>query len=314
MPPRKRLQVFVSSTFDDLKDERQAAVTAILTAGHIPAGMELFTAGDEEQMGVIRRWIDESDAYLLILGARYGSIEPASGKSYTHLEFDYAVSKGKPLFCVVIESKHMGKLKAEKLELSNGQKYQDFRRQVGGGRMVRFWSNVDQIKLAILESLNELARRDDLVGWVRADQAPTVQALEELARLSQENQLLRAERADLPEIMGVNYAQMLDLLKSTRFEHANILRDTVGETFVRLCHAAAGEAGLDRINLLHALVVISSGKSELVQNWSPVQELIRLGLLTRLDKHRIEVSTEGVKFLNRYRADALKAATIASPA
>src|SRR5438067_6382584 len=87
---RKRLQVFVSSTFSDLIRERQAAVEAILTAGHIPAGMELFTAGDESQMDVIKQWIDESDAYLLIMGGRYGSVEPKSGKSYTHIEYEYA--------------------------------------------------------------------------------------------------------------------------------------------------------------------------------------------------------------------------------
>lgn len=50
---QKRLQVFVSSTYEDLKEERQAVIEAILTAGHIPAGMELFTAGDESQMQVI---------------------------------------------------------------------------------------------------------------------------------------------------------------------------------------------------------------------------------------------------------------------
>lgn len=98
---RKKLQVFVSSTYDDLKKERQAAVEAILTAGHIPAGMELFTAGDESQMEVIKQWIDESDVYLLILGGRYGSIEPKSGKSYIHLEYEYAIEKGKPFFACV---------------------------------------------------------------------------------------------------------------------------------------------------------------------------------------------------------------------
>jgi hypothetical protein len=67
---KKRLQVFVSSTFIDLRDERQAAVEAILSAGHIPAGMELFAAGDESQMEVIKGWIDQSDVYLLILGGR----------------------------------------------------------------------------------------------------------------------------------------------------------------------------------------------------------------------------------------------------
>src|SRR5438046_4027206 len=99
---RKKLQVFVSSTFSDLVKERQAAVEAILAAGHIPAGMELFTAGDESQMDVIKQWIDESDVYLLILGGRYGSIEPKSGKSYTHLEYEYALAQGKPVFACVI--------------------------------------------------------------------------------------------------------------------------------------------------------------------------------------------------------------------
>lgn len=68
MPLKRKLQVFISSTFVDLKDERQAAVEAILKAGHIPAGMELFKAGDKSQWATIQRWIDESDVYMLILG------------------------------------------------------------------------------------------------------------------------------------------------------------------------------------------------------------------------------------------------------
>jgi hypothetical protein len=101
MTEKRRLQVFVSSTFDDLKEERQAAVAAILNANHIPAGMELFSAGDQSQMEVIKKWIDESDVFLLILGGRYGSIEPESQKSYTHLEYEYALKKDKALFAVV---------------------------------------------------------------------------------------------------------------------------------------------------------------------------------------------------------------------
>src|SRR5436305_9143972 len=101
MPMAKKLQVFVSSTYEDLRAERQAAVEAILSAGHIPAGMKLFAAGDESQMVVIRRWIDESDVFMLILGHRYGSIEPESNKSYVQLEYEYAVAQGKPLFAVV---------------------------------------------------------------------------------------------------------------------------------------------------------------------------------------------------------------------
>ena len=56
---KKKLQVFISSTYTDMSAERQAAVEAILQAGHIPAGMELFAAGDESQLETIRRWIDD---------------------------------------------------------------------------------------------------------------------------------------------------------------------------------------------------------------------------------------------------------------
>jgi len=65
---RRKLRVFVSSTYEDLREERQAAVEAILKAGHIPAGMELFTAGSKSQFEVIKHWIDELDVFMLILG------------------------------------------------------------------------------------------------------------------------------------------------------------------------------------------------------------------------------------------------------
>ena len=70
----KRYQVFVSSTFEDLKEERHAAQQALLALGCIPAGMELFPASGDDQWTVIKRVIDECDYYLLILAGRYGSV------------------------------------------------------------------------------------------------------------------------------------------------------------------------------------------------------------------------------------------------
>ncbi len=74
----RKFQVFISSTFTDLIEERQAAVSAILTAGHIPAGMELFKPGDRSQLEIIKRWIDESDIYILILGGAMERLLPAA--------------------------------------------------------------------------------------------------------------------------------------------------------------------------------------------------------------------------------------------
>lgn len=68
---RKKLQVYISSTFYDLIEERQAAVEAILNTGHIPAGVELFF--NESPLKTRKRWIDESDVYILILGGLWSN-------------------------------------------------------------------------------------------------------------------------------------------------------------------------------------------------------------------------------------------------
>ena len=225
---KKRLQVFVSSTFLDLKKERQAAVSAILSAGHIPAGMELFTAGDQSQMEVIKQWIDESDVYLLILGSRYGSIEPETGKSYTHLEYDYAVSKNKPLFACVIQNSaiepRVKELGMDVLERKNPQKLEDFRTVVLS-KMSGFWSDTRDIELEIIKALQTFSRREDLTGWVKGNEAvDTVALTDELARLSKETADLRAENNQLKSqstdnsdsnALGISYEKMKSILENT---------------------------------------------------------------------------------------------------
>ena len=89
----KRYQVFVSSTFADLQDERSNVIQTLMEMDCIPAGMELFPALDEEQFEFIKKVIDDSDYYLLIIGGRYGSLSD-KGINYTEMEYDYAIGKG----------------------------------------------------------------------------------------------------------------------------------------------------------------------------------------------------------------------------
>lgn len=166
---KKKLQIFVSSTFVDLKDERQAAVEAILKSGNIPAGMELFTAGNESQLQTITRWIDESDIYLLILGGRYGSIEPISGLSYTEVEYDYAISQQKPYFSIVIEDSALEEkakvVGLDAIEKDNVDKHKKFRDKVLN-HTSSFFKEVKDIKLAIHETIQDFKDRFTFSGWV----------------------------------------------------------------------------------------------------------------------------------------------------
>lgn len=170
----KKLQVFVSSTYTDLIEERQAAVEAILDAGHIPADMELFKAG-KSQMKTIQKWIDESDVYMLILGGRYGSIEEESGLSYTELEYKYALSTNMPVFAIVLNDSFLFTKAAQKgknaiFEEKNIDKYELFKQYVETN-IVKFVQNTEQIPTVVHSHLSAIINDSDynLIGWVRAN-------------------------------------------------------------------------------------------------------------------------------------------------
>lgn len=203
---QKKLQVFISSTFTDLRDERQAAVEATLLAKHIPAGMELFSAGDASQWQVIQEWISASDVYLLILGARYGSIEPNSGRSYTELEYEFAVESGMPYFAVVLDDAAVAEKRQAELvshdDEMHGEKMAAFRSKVLS-RSSKMVKDSSAIQLAILQSLHEIERRPSLVGWVRSDTvvdtATLMGRLSALTVLQHENESLRARVTELEQ-------------------------------------------------------------------------------------------------------------------
>lgn len=192
---KRRLQVFVSSTYTDLLPERQAAVSAILKAGHIPAGMELFTSADRSQMETIKQWIDESDVYMLILGGRYGSVEPNSRISYTELEYDYAVQQGKPLFAVVVTEPALeAKIRANGsafMEKENPKELALFRQKVLSN-ISSFFDDPKDIKLCVHETLADFSSNRSLKGWVQADEIVDTKPLfDEIQKLSEENRQLR---------------------------------------------------------------------------------------------------------------------------
>jgi hypothetical protein len=200
---KRKFQVFISSTYTDLISERQAAVSAILKAGHIPAGMELFTAGDKSQMETIKEWIDESDVYMLILGGRYGSIESSSGVSYTELEYDYAVEQGRPVFAVVITENALEQkiriLGSSVTEKENPKELAQFRKKVLSN-ISSFFDDSKDIKLCVHESLADFAAKRELKGWVSATEIVDTKPLfDEISKLSRENAELKEAIAGLQE-------------------------------------------------------------------------------------------------------------------
>ncbi|HWZ22596.1 MAG TPA: DUF4062 domain-containing protein [Cytophagaceae bacterium] len=185
-----KYQIFVSSTFEDLKDERELVIKAILEMGHIPVGMEMFSAGDEEQWKLIQRQIDDCDYYIIIAAHRYGSLD---GKiSYTEKEYDYAFSKGIPILGFVIAEKADWPINRSDTDTEKKKKLDSFKSKIKK-KLISFWINKEDLYGRVSIALMKQFTTNPAVGWIKANELVGPEVLTELSRLSKENSNLRDE-------------------------------------------------------------------------------------------------------------------------
>jgi hypothetical protein len=216
----KRYQVFISSTFQDLREERRAVQDVIISMGDFPVQMESFPAADEDQFEFIKSLIDKCDYYVLIIAGRYGS--PAEdGLSYTHKEFRYAVEKGVPV--LVMLHGEPGKIPAENLEATDSgrQSLKDFIKEAEHKRLRKTWTSFGDLKLAVREALDHAKATKPRVGWIRGDAVASIETLEELNEVRKENEKFRAALGNLsveillPKLPDADEPMTLTLLPMT---------------------------------------------------------------------------------------------------
>lgn len=178
----KRYQVFVSSTYEHLKEERSKVITALLDLGHIPCGMEYFPASDEDAWNCIERLIPQCDYYVVLVAGKYGSIAPGDTRAYTHKEYELAVASQVPVLGLL--HKYPDRLPKNQCESDpKTQKKLDKFRQLVQKRLCRYWTTSDQISGELLASLSHQISRTPRVGWVRADTIASDEAKSEIIGL-----------------------------------------------------------------------------------------------------------------------------------
>ena len=184
----RRYQVFVSSTYEDLQEERAEAIQALLELDCMPAGMELFPAANEQQWAWIRKIIDESDYYITIVGGRYGSVHPEKNISYTEMEYRYAIEADKPVLTFLHEDP--GSIASGKCEVTQeGRERLSAFRELCEKRLCKYWSSPSDLAAKISRSFTQLIKREPRAGWIRADTIDSGQQLETLS-LREENRRL----------------------------------------------------------------------------------------------------------------------------
>lgn len=184
MPVKKIHTAFISSAFRSLRDERKIVINSLLNHRILPIGMENFTVSTSGEFSDIERLIDDSDFFIVLLGAAYGSTD-ASGLSWTEREYDYALSKGKTIVAILCD---------ELVPLLNQPRdtlNEDQQKQVAFATKIPYARSVSEdidIRQIISQFFGHTDNYSRCIGWIRPTE--TVLSATELAAWQEEHKLL----------------------------------------------------------------------------------------------------------------------------
>lgn len=157
----RRFQIFISSTFEDLKNQRKEAIEVIFERGHIPIALERFSAANESDLEVIKSAISTCQVYILILGHRYGEIVPGRDISFTELEFEIAEKNGLLILPFIMKKEEITRRRKsldpsnakDEAELKNYERLTTFHKRIQ--RFCKLWGTEDQFKYLVATALSD---------------------------------------------------------------------------------------------------------------------------------------------------------------
>ena len=287
----KKYQVFISSTYADLAEERKKILDVLLMADCIPAGMEAFVAADIEQFEVIKKVIDLCDYYVLIIGKRYGSIHPDTGKSYTEMEYDYAIEQGIPVLVFAIDENI--ELASDKVETDKNkiEKLKMFRTKAMTNRLASIWATPEdltgKLAISIMKARTEIKRP----GWQRAVDFDEASLRREIMEQKNENK------------------KLADALKAAREEISFLTEETdiaFEDCEVKIEYHYQSQSGLRagsiNASLQELFITIATEMMEVSIVEPLVEKVIKVKFLYGKKESRLDDKQFVKKMLNQYRA------------
>ena len=173
-------QIFISSTHDDLIEERQKLFMTTYRMNHIPIGMEGFTASNLSQWEYIQQRVIECDYFVIVVAHRYGSLIPDdSGRSFTEAEYDFAMKLGKPILRFIISDAM--RWEQDEKHRENSAKIQkklaSFKKKLSESKLVSYWDDSINLENCYSQAISNQIRTNPVGGLFPAGANPELKAL-----------------------------------------------------------------------------------------------------------------------------------------
>jgi len=150
-----RKTVFISSTFVDLKEERKKVWESLEKFDVTVKGMEQFGARKSNPLSTCISEVVQSDIYVGIIGMRYGSEEPNSGKSYSQLEYEKAIEQNIEILIYLIDEEN-STVTPNLIQFDKIQKLNNFKAILKDKHTVDTFSNSQDLVTKLQRKFKEL--------------------------------------------------------------------------------------------------------------------------------------------------------------
>lgn len=156
------MNLFISSTYEDLKEEREEAIKYIDRIGRSVA-MEKFFASNHQSKDVCLKNLQECDAVILILGFKYGSVDKEEGISFTEIEYNTAKSLGLPIF-VFLKQKLSGVWSPDEIDSERKSKLLDLKSRLDSEKFRVPFTNPQELSTEIAGAIHIFERQHGIIG------------------------------------------------------------------------------------------------------------------------------------------------------
>jgi len=147
--------IFISSTYHDLIPYRESLWEILKELNFSIRGMEKFGARKSCPLDTCLMEVAISDVYVGILAYRYGSVDKKTGKSFTQLEYEKALSLNKEILIYLLDDN--GFIHPKHVDFGDkASKLKRFKNVLKKNHTVDFFKDPIDLKIKIYEKLKEL--------------------------------------------------------------------------------------------------------------------------------------------------------------
>lgn len=162
----QHVPVFVSSTYADLEPHRAEVQHRLVGLEQVVKGMEYFGSSPDTPLDTCLKNISDCKLFILLVGASYGSIHPELEKSFTELEYDYAIQKKIPVLVYMADmnSTTVG-IPPAGVDTKHVAELDSFKERLKKTHTISTFTSIDDLGKKVEHDIPEMLRRlDDTIS------------------------------------------------------------------------------------------------------------------------------------------------------